>query len=116
MEYKETLEIGGKEYTFAANRKARVVFNNLIQKKYASERLNAAQAISNVSTEEILTLTTCALLSEHHKLSLEETAKLRDLASSEEEYGDSFDEFINKLFEKTVVVGKKTIDFLGQKG
>jgi len=116
MNFQEILEIGGKEYTFIANRKARVEFNDAFKRMALKlDKQKVANISDAFSTNDVLDTVTMSLLKQSHNLGLKESQELRELASSENEYGDKFDEFINALFEKTTVVGKKIINFLEAK-
>jgi hypothetical protein len=116
MKYKENLDIAGKEYTFVANRQARLDFNDMFKGKISKGSIkNTEDLLSKISTDEVLNIITYCLVKQEQNLKFKDAVELREIASSENEYGDKFDEFMNAIFEKTTVKGKKTIDFLEQK-
>lgn len=99
----EKLEIGGKIYTFSANRKAICALSEIQEKEDKSEML-----------DEMF----YALLKKEHNLSRQEISDLLDIA--EEEYGvtqllNFATEVINEAFTQAGEKKYKTIELLARK-
>lgn len=100
------LEIGGQNYIFTANREAKIRQEKLVA--------NIVKRTGNdvPDIEIVKGFLTFALLKEKHpNITLEEAEKIRFLALSAEEYGDKFDEFLVKMMEECVTIGKKHLSF-----
>lgn len=99
----QNLEIGGKIYTFTANRKAVCALSEM-------------QSIEDKS--ELLDEMFYALLKKHHNLTKQEISDLLDIA--EEEYGvtqllNFATEIVNEAFTPAVTKQYKVIEFLNRK-
>lgn len=97
----QKLEIGGKEYTFVANRKAACALSN----------------INNEDTSEMLDVMFFALLKTRHNMSKKEASELLDVAEEEYEIKDLL-EFCTKMIDMVFTKAKenkKKIAFLSQK-
>lgn len=106
-EFKKSIEIGGKNYDFIANRNAKVLQEGVYSKVLAKTATD-----ESITTEQMKITFVYGLL--QGALSMQDCKTLYEIAISEKEYGDAFDNFIAKMQNHTVTVGKKTLDFLDE--
>lgn len=103
----QKLEIGGKEYTFFANRKSALLISKITE---------ANDDISKIG--ELLDEMFYMLLKKKHDLSMEEVEELLDIAEQEYELKDLIEfcvKLLTTVFTEAEENKKKKIAFLSQK-